>query len=49
MKHIRIWKDTRRGKERYWLSWGKEVLSGPWATPKEAQKAKGELIYGERT
>lgn len=48
IKKIRIWKDVRRGVERHWLSYGKEVLSGPWKTPKEAQKARNELMFGER-
>lgn len=48
VKKIRIWKDTRKGEERLWLSYGKECLSGPWKTPKEAQKARNELVFGER-
>lgn len=45
IKKIRIWKDNR---ERLRLSYGKECLSGPWKTPKEAQKARNELMFGER-
>lgn len=44
MKSIRVYNTPRRGKERWFVSYGKEILSGPWPTNKEASEAKQEWI-----
>lgn len=43
-KKIRIFQDVRRKKERWFVVYGKEILSGPWDTSKEALEAKQEWI-----
>lgn len=43
-KKVRIFGDVRRGKERWFVAQGKEILSGPWKTNKEAWEAKQEWI-----
>ena len=44
MKGIRVYNVPRRGKERWFVAQGKDILSGPWPTNKVASQAKLEWI-----
>ena len=43
-RKLRVYNSPRRGKERWFVAQGKEVLSGPWSDSKKASEAKLEWI-----
>lgn len=46
MSRLRIFIDKRKGKERFFVGYKKEILSGPWQTQKEAVQSKQEWLFG---